>query len=131
MSDPGNSKALAIVPSSFAEVQSMAESLAKSALLPEAFRGKAIDLTFAILTGQELGLTPMASIRGIHVIQGKPTLSADLLVAVVLRSGLAEYFSTIEASTTSVTVETKRKGAPQPQQQVVMRRIQTRIYFHE
>ncbi len=109
------SKELSIIPRTFAEVQTMAEALAKSALLPEALRGKVPDLVFSILAGAELGLSPIASIRGIHVISGKPVLAADTMMGLVLASGLAEYFSQVDATATSVTFECKRKGAPKSQ----------------
>jgi hypothetical protein len=115
MSESHNTKALAIIPSSLPEVQSMAEMLAKSNLLPDALKGKAADVVVQILAGQELGLAPMASIRGVHIVQGKPLLSADTMVALVLGSGLAEYFSLVEETETKVTYETKRKGSPHPQ----------------
>jgi hypothetical protein len=108
-------KALAIVPRSMPEVQSLAEVLAKSTLMPDALRNKAPDVVVQILAGQELGLSPMASIRGVHIVQGKPILSADTMVGLVLASGVCEYFAQIEASATSVTFETKRKGSPVPQ----------------
>lgn len=38
-------------------------------------------------TGSMLGLHPMAALQGIHIIEGKPTLSANLLSAVVRRAG--------------------------------------------
>jgi hypothetical protein len=57
----------------------------------------------------------MASIRGIYVIQGKPVISADTMVALCLGSGLCEYFMQTADSDSSVTYETKRKGAPRPQ----------------
>lgn len=40
-----------------------------------------------IIAGQELGFGPMASISGFHIIQGKPTLSANLMAAAIKRSG--------------------------------------------
>jgi len=107
-----NDKALAVIPRSLPEVQSMAEMLAKSTLIPEALRGKAADVMVQILAGQELGLAPMASIRGVHIVQGKPLLSADTMVALCLGSGLCEYFSVVEETDTKVTYETKRKGSP-------------------
>lgn len=110
-----NDKALAVIPRSLPEVQSMAEVLAKSNLLPDALRGKVPDVVVQILAGQELGLSPMASIRGVHVVQGKPLLSADTMVALVLGSGLCEYFAVVEETPTHVTYETKRKGSPIPQ----------------
>lgn len=107
--------ALAIIPRDFTEVQTFAEVLAKSALLPEALRGKAADVVVQILAGRELGLSPMAAIRGIHLIQGKPVLAADTMVAIVLGSGLCEYFMCVEETDAGVTYETKRKGTPKPQ----------------
>lgn len=115
MSDNHDVRALAIIPSSLPEVQSMAEILAKSSLMPDALKGKAADVVVQILAGQELGLSPMASIRGVHIVQGKPILSADTMVALVLGSGTCEYFSRVEETDTSVTYETKRRGSPHPQ----------------
>lgn len=109
------SKALAVIPRTLPEVQSMSEMLAKSSLIPEALRNKAADVMVQILAGQELGLAPMASIRGVHIVQGKPLLSADTMVGLVLGSGLCEYFSCVEETDTKVTYETKRKGSPHPQ----------------
>ncbi len=44
-----------------------------------------------ILTGLELGITPIASITGVHVINGKPVISAGLMAAIVQRSKLFKY----------------------------------------
>lgn len=108
-------KALTIIPRSLPEVQSLADTLAKSTLLPDALKGKSADVVVQILAGNELGLAPMASIRGIHIVQGKPVLAADTMVALCLGSGNCEYFSCVEETTTSVTYETKRRGSPHPQ----------------
>ncbi len=111
-------KALAIIPRTLVEVQSLAEILSKSTLLPEALRGKVPDVVVSILAGAELGLAPMASIAGVHVISGKPVLAAATMMGLCLASGLAEYFAQIESTATSVTFETKRKGSPVPQRVV-------------
>lgn len=110
-----NEKALTIIPRTLDEAKSLAEVMSKSTLLPEALRGKAADVFVSILAGQELGLPPMAALRGVHVVQGKPILSADTMVGVVLGSGMAEYFSCTAETATSVTYETKRRGTPTPQ----------------
>ena len=68
-----------------------------------------------MLLGRELGMPAMAALRSVHVIEGKHSLSADLMVALVLRSGMAEYFSVVESTDALCTFETKRKGNPQPQ----------------
>lgn len=109
------SKALAVVPRTIDEVQALAEILSKSSLMPDALRGKIPDVVMSILAGAELGLAPIASIRGVHIVQGKPVLSADTMVALVLSSGLADYFMCIEETDAKVVYETKRKGAPEAQ----------------
>jgi 5'-3' exonuclease len=67
-----------------------------------------------VMVGRELGLPAMASLRSIHVVEGRHTLSAALMVALVLKSGLAEYFEPISFTDTEATFETKRKGARNP-----------------
>ena len=63
-----------------------------------------------LLTGRELGLAPMQSLRGIHVVQGRPVLSADLMVAIVRRSGLCASWRTVESTPEVCTIETRREG---------------------
>ena len=67
-----------------------------------------------VLTGRELGLSAMQSLRGIYVVQGRPVLSADLMVAVVRRSGLCDSWATIESTDKACTIETRRKGEAAP-----------------
>ena len=65
-----------------------------------------------VMLGRELGLPAMAALRSVHIIEGKHSLSADLMVALVLKSGLAEYFQLVESTDKICTFTTKRKGAP-------------------
>lgn len=44
-----------------------------------------------VLYGQELGFGPVTSMMGIHVIEGKPSPSANLMAAMVKRSGRYDY----------------------------------------
>ena len=67
-----------------------------------------------VMVGRELGLPAMASLRGVHVIEGKHALSASLMVALVLKSGMAEYFEPISFDDKQATFETHRKGARNP-----------------
>jgi len=102
-----------IVPRTLDEVVKLSETLAKSSLLPEALRGKVPEVMMQIMAGSELGLAPMASLRSFHIISGKPVMSADAMVAVVLASGKCEYFRRVEESDDRVTYATKRKGEPE------------------
>src|SRR5678815_1882045 len=44
-----------------------------------------------ILYGRELGFSPVVSMMGIHVIEGKPSLSSNLMGTLVKRSGRYDY----------------------------------------
>jgi hypothetical protein len=44
-----------------------------------------------IVAGQELGIEPFQAMSNIHIIQGKPTLSAHVMALLVQRSGFASY----------------------------------------
>lgn len=107
-------ESLAIIPRSADELEALAERFAKSSLIPAAMRGKVADVFVTIVTGQELGFAPMAALRSIHVIEGKPVLSAEGKVALVLRSGKAKYFTRVEEADSQVTYETWRIGDPKP-----------------
>ena len=61
-----------------------AATLLKSGFLPSSI--KTAEQALAIIfTGEELGLPKMLSLRSIHVINGRPTLSADLMASLVQR----------------------------------------------
>jgi hypothetical protein len=65
-----------------------------------------------ILAGRELGMSAMASLRGFHIIQGRPTLSAATIQALILRSGKAKFFRCIERTNERATFETQRGDDP-------------------
>jgi hypothetical protein len=44
-----------------------------------------------VLAGHELGIPPFASMTGIHIIQGKPEIGANILAALVKSSGRYNY----------------------------------------
>ncbi|MDU7239828.1 hypothetical protein [Actinomyces sp.] len=64
-----------------------AEKLAGASLLPAQYQRQPANILLAIQTGAPLGFTAMQSIHGIHVIKGKPTMSADMTAAAVRRAG--------------------------------------------
>lgn len=63
-----------------------------------------------IMVGRELGIPAMASLRAIHIIEGRHSLSAQLMVALVLKSGFAEYFDPEEFDEKHAVFVTKRRG---------------------
>jgi hypothetical protein len=74
---------------------------------------KAEDALWIVATGAALGLDPLASLRGIHVIKGKPTLSADMMMAVVLRHAACKRF-VVTMGEVEASVEVLRDGWQEP-----------------
>jgi 5'-3' exonuclease len=66
-----------------------------------------------ILAGRELGLQAMASLRAMHIIEGKPTLSAGAIQSLVLKSKLCTYFRCTERTNTHATFVGKRGNDPE------------------
>lgn len=64
-----------------------AQALAASSLLPRQYQGQPANLLWAISYGQTLGVDPMTAVQSVHVINGKPTASADLIAGLVRRAG--------------------------------------------
>ncbi|WP_425829343.1 hypothetical protein [Streptomyces fractus] len=58
---------------------------------PEAFRGKPHEVTAAILTGNEMGLSPMAALRSFDLIKGTPAMRAHALRALLQSHGHAVW----------------------------------------
>ena len=76
-----------LVPSSLKEAMQLAELIANSDLAPKDYKGKAGNVLIAVQMGQEVGLSPMAAIQSIAVINGKPSLYGDVGKAILLRNG--------------------------------------------
>lgn len=64
-----------------------AKMLADSGLLPAQYRGRPANILWAIEYGDMLGLSTMAAITGVHVIEGKPSASAGLISGLVREAG--------------------------------------------
>jgi hypothetical protein len=64
-----------------------AEHLANAQLLPAQYRMKPANVLYAMEYGRTLGITPLAAITGIHVIEGKPSASAALISGLVRQAG--------------------------------------------
>ena len=71
---------------SFGERMKFAEMLVTTGFLPNSVKTPAQALAI-IQTGLELGIPAMQALRQVHVIQGKPSCSAELQLALFLRAG--------------------------------------------
>ena len=64
-----------------------AQTLAHSNLLPKHFQNNPANLLYAIEFAEALGMKPIHAITSVHVINGKPSASADLIGTMVRRAG--------------------------------------------
>lgn len=97
----------AFEPTSAEEAYKLAETLIDGKLLPAGITTPAAAFTI-IVAGRELGLTAMQALRSIHIIKGKPTLSADLILALVKRNPACKRFQMTESSEKIATYCTQR-----------------------
>lgn len=67
------------------------------------------DAYFVLVAGRELGLGPVASLRNIHVIDGKPSLGVHALTAVAMPH--CEKWE-VESDATRCRITCKRRGYP-------------------
>lgn len=96
--------------SSMQEVFQLARELSEArGFVPDQFIGKPAALAAAILMGVELGMGAMESIRAIHVIKGKPSLSAETMLARARLAGYETYWTHTDARSATLEI-TDRKG---------------------
>jgi hypothetical protein len=67
----------------FTHYMKVAESLSKSSMVPKGMQGKPADILIAMEMGLQIGIPMMQAIQDIAVINGKPCMYGDGLLAVV------------------------------------------------
>ena len=101
-------------PRGIGEAKDLAIAFAKSGFLAGIATPEQALLIMAV--GYELGIPATAALRSIHIVKGKPVLSADLMIALVKRSNLSDYFKLVESTDTVATYVTRRKGEQEVRQ---------------
>lgn len=99
-------------PRSLEQAMQLANILADSSIVPKDFIGKPGNVLVAIQWGMELGLKPMQAMQNIAVINGRPSLWGDALLALVLASPVCEYVQEWEENGTAF-IKVKRRGKPE------------------
>ena len=104
-----------LTPKNLSEAMKYAELIAESGICPQAYRGKPGDVLVAVQMGAEVGLSPLQAIQNIAVIDNRPTIWGDAVLAIVRRSGLLELFEERDPSDALTKKEgfcrVKRRGA--------------------
>lgn len=90
------------------QVIRLAKEIHDTPFVPDGLRGSVPATAAAILAGRELGLGPMTSLANVHVIKGKPALSAALMRALILAQG--HQIETVDITDTRAVVRGRRKG---------------------
>lgn len=99
-------------PTSLKEAMEYAKVIAESELVPKDYRGKPGNVLVAVQMGMEVGLKPLQAIQNIAVINGRPSLWGDALLALIRAH---ESFESIleEQSDAQAICTVKRKGEPE------------------
>jgi hypothetical protein len=95
------------IPTSWAAAWRLARRISYTPFVPKALQGDPNSVLACILTGEELGLGPMQSLRMVHVIEGRPAASAELMRALVNRAG--HRVDVVEARQDRVTLSGVRR----------------------
>lgn len=89
-----------------------AKVISTSDIIPKAYAGKPSNILVAMDFGQSMGLTPAESLYRIHVIQGTPTMSGELIASCVRLAGHKLRVTTDEEAG-SVSCTIIRKDDPE------------------
>jgi hypothetical protein len=99
-------------PQTFEQALTFSNYLAESDMVPKDFKGKPGNCLVAIQWGMEIGLKPLQAMQNIAVINGRPSLWGDAVIALVRSSPLCEYIIEEDDGRTA-TCKVKRRGEPE------------------
>lgn len=102
--------AFSLTPRNLEEALKFAEIMSKSDLVPKDFKDKPGNILVAIQKGLEIGLSPMAALESIAVINGRASLWGDALLGLVQVSPQYEWHNEAESIPTKGVCIVKRKG---------------------
>lgn len=112
--DPSSAAwAMSLQPRDPGEAMQMCIDLHESGAFKKKF-GTPQAIWAVVMLGREHGLSMVAALQSMNFIDGKVEMDAQLIVAKILRSGLAKYFSLIESDDNHATWTTHRIGEAAP-----------------
>jgi hypothetical protein len=101
-----------LTPQTLDDALRFAELLCKSSIVPKDYQGNAGNVLVAMQWGMELGLQPLQAMQSIAVINGRPSIWGDAMIALVRASGLMEAMRE-DIGDDQCTCHVKRKGEPE------------------
>jgi hypothetical protein len=102
---------IGLTPQSIDEALRMAEIMAKASIVPKDYQGNPGNILVAIQWGAEIGLPPLQAMQNLAVINGRPALWGDAVIALVRGSGLLDSIHE-EITGDVATCTVKRRGEP-------------------
>lgn len=106
-------------PQTFEQALTFSNYLADSDMVPKDFKGKPGNCLIAMQWGAEIGLKPLQALQNLAVINGRPALWGDAVIAIVRGSPLCEYVVESDDGHTAVC-KVKRRGEPEQVRQFSM-----------
>jgi hypothetical protein len=106
-------QAFSLAPRNLDEAFRLADMLADSDLVPKDFKGKPGNVMIAMQWGMEVGLKPLQALQNIAVINGRPSMWGDAVLALVRASPLCEYVLEEEDGSGTAVCRAKRRGEPE------------------
>lgn len=104
-------------PKNMGEAMQLATMIANSQLAPKNFANKPEDTLVAMMMGNEVGLNPMQAIQNIAVINGRPCIWGDAMLALVQNhnsfGGIEETFE--ESTLTATCIVWRKNGTKHTQ----------------
>jgi hypothetical protein len=99
-------------PRTFEQALQFADYLADSDMVPKDFKGRPGNCLIAMQWGAELGLKPLQAMQNLAIINGRPSLWGDAVIALVRASPLCEFVIETDDAHSS-TCRVKRRGEPE------------------
>lgn len=99
-------------PQTFEQALTFSNYLAESDLVPKDFKNKPGNCLIAMQWGAELGLKPLQALQNLAIINGRPALWGDAVIALVRSSHVCEYVIEEDDGSTA-TCKVKRRGEPE------------------
>lgn len=101
-----------LAPKDLDEAMRFADMLASASIVPKDYIGKPGNVLVAIQWGMELGLQPMQAMQSIAVINGRPSLWGDAMLALVKAHPAFEWIKE-DCDGNIATCTVKRRGEPE------------------
>ena len=105
----GEAQGMQLSPAAYDQLKEQARHIVRSKLAPKAVDSPEKVLVIA-MKGAEIGIPPMQALSHIHIIEGRPTMSAELMAALVHRAG--HKLRVTDTTAETCTVEGERINDP-------------------